>query len=403
MGARIGSSLGGALGHLGQAAISKVFSGFGEYREEEIRHHGISNSAEALATSDATPEVNTLVGKLSTASIPMMHRTDSEGAVRVTRREFVNILTIGSTAQTALWRINPGRSFTHPWLARVANGWQRYRYMGFSVVFIPTSGLAVSSTNASLGQISMAFVYNINAVASGGTGWPLTSLQGMLNMNGAVSCSPAASAVCFMECASHEDTNQTRFIINEEAVQPEYANTDYDTAYLMVRTEGGQAAMPYQAGQLWITYDIMLYQPRTINPALAIRVPAFQQALDEFHALMSHKHMCTDREWVAIESRLRELRCLFRSMDYQLALSKAIRENQNGVLVDEKLPVRLDPVVAELFERCAQEEKEGVPTGIALRANIAPGPPEEIPSPPTLNYVGGKWVAVEDTPVPGYQ
>ena len=117
---------------------------------------------------------------------------DHEGTVTITRREFIKTIEIQEGTTIYLNQINPGYEGTFPWLSGFARSWQQYRFKGLAVEYVPTSGFAVGNTNAALGQIAMAFKYNV--VESGG-GWPIFDLPGLLNMNGSM-ISPTPQSPC---------------------------------------------------------------------------------------------------------------------------------------------------------------------------------------------------------------
>lgn len=254
--------LGGALGSWAQKGIGTLF-GMGDYKEALASELGVESSA---IEQNASPSVNSLTKPLSTnEAVPFMH-SDMEGAIRIVRREFVDVIQIGGSAIVRIFVVSPTTSL-FPWLSGLADNWQTWSVSGFAAEYVPTSGVAVGGTNAALGQVSMAYVYNVDEQNGQ---FPATSLQGILNQNGSVSGSPAAPSTCLLECdpkrGGANAVNPIRFVETETLLSAYYSEADLEAATLIVRTEGSQATTPFQCGQLWVTYEITLYQPRAIKP-----------------------------------------------------------------------------------------------------------------------------------------
>lgn len=261
-GARVGQTIGRALGGFAQKALGRIF-GVGEYEETLANEVGVP--VEELASGE-TPEVNSLVEPVSSdVAVPMMH-SDKEGSVRIVRREFVGIIEIEDDPRATNYKVTPSDANMFPWLNGIAHAFQQWSVLGFAAEYVPTSGFAVGNDSAALGQVAMAFRYN---VAEDPDSFPHESLTGMLNMNGSTSCSPAACGVCYMECDPTLTNQFTRFIANEPLTGA-YSQQNFEAAELMVLTVGAQNLSAQACGQLWITYEIVLHQPRPINPTPAL-------------------------------------------------------------------------------------------------------------------------------------
>lgn len=281
-GGRLGSSIGGMLGSFAEKGLSKLF-GMGEYQEAIAHENGVA--VEDVATSKETPEVNSLVEPVNSRdAVPLMHM-DKEGHVRLTRREFVQNLDIDLTAnqQTYQIKINPGIAGNFPWLSGIATSFQQFAFIGFAAEYVPTSGLAISGTNASLGTVNMAFKYDV----SNPSGWPATSVSGLLNFNGSVSSSPAAPSVCYMEC-DPEFSNQPVRFVQTESMGSTLSPQNTVAADLIIINSGAQS--DYTCGQLWFTYDIMLMNPRTIDPSPPIAAfPQLDKLFEKFVRLYQER------------------------------------------------------------------------------------------------------------------
>jgi hypothetical protein len=263
-GSRIGHKIGHFLGGVAKGALKSVF-GMGEYKVA-LGTETATDPSE-IAESD-TPAVNSLVTPISSASVPMMH-ANVEGTVRITRREFIGHIDIKDAPIDYNYKIQPANTTMFPWLSGISRSWQQYQFLGLAVEFVPTSGMAIGSSaqGPALGQVACAFKYN---VAEPANLWPATSLQGMLNMQGSVSCSPAACSTCYMECDPSISNQPVRWVETEIPPTPGgfYSLQNYVAAEFLVRTEGAVSGNAFQAGQLWVTYDINLYNPRPVQPLI---------------------------------------------------------------------------------------------------------------------------------------
>jgi hypothetical protein len=195
-----------------------------------------------------------------------MHQ-DREGSVRLARREFIGTVNIADVYELVIFKMNPGLASQFPWLHGIATSFQKYAFLGLAIEYVPTSGIAVGGTNSALGQIAMAFNYDVSNPASV---WPATSLTGVLNLNGSTSCSPAAPGVCYMECDPSRDLRPMRLVQTDSSTFTGMSTADFVVADFIIATSGARNTTPFQAGQLWVTYEILLTDPRPVNPTPSI-------------------------------------------------------------------------------------------------------------------------------------
>jgi hypothetical protein len=279
-GARIGHKIGHFLGGVAKGALRSVF-GMGEYKTALSAETG----EEDVVESDQ-PAVNSLVTPVSTNTVPMMH-TDKEGTVRICRREFMEVVLIKDAPLVLTYKVQPGNSKIFPWMSNIAHNWQQYQFLGLAIEFVPTSGSAVGSSaqGPALGQVATCFKYNVTEQNI--DGWPANSLQGMLNMQGSVSCSPAACSTCYMECDPALSNQPVRFIENEQPIiATGLSQQNYQAAQLLVYASGAVSGNAFQAGQLWVTYDIMLFNPRPVEPDVI--TPWFERKEFEEYFVLAH-------------------------------------------------------------------------------------------------------------------
>lgn len=386
-GARIGSTLGSLLGGAIHRGIGRIF-GRGEYRTALANHVGV----EELAEND-TPEVNSLVSPVSSDSIPEFGlkpmSMDSEGSIRIVRREFIDLIRIGSSDTTRTFSVNPGYAGVFPWLSGVARSWQQYALIGAAFEYIPTSGFAVGSESAALGYVAMAPIYNV--MRNPGD-WPFENLQGLLNYNGSVSGSPAAASTCYIECDPSQGNQANRFVYPGDYGPLPHSRQNYDFAQLVVSTGGAQTepGNTFVAGQLWITYEIVLHQPRTLDPAASQTPAKFAELFQEYHALINFRGMLTYRARIRLEARIRLLEAYFASYDFLRQISQIRLDNRLHDL-DEK-ESKTPPEYPESVKRLLDLEKEqcvlvqpppqqqqapgpNVLVHAAVGSNLLPGPP----------------------------
>lgn len=346
------------LGDYAEKGLSTLF-GLGEYQEGLAEELGVKQ--EEIAMSKNTPEVNSLVEPVSTNDVvPLMHM-DKEGHVRLTRREFVRNVDIDLTANPVITnlKINPGVSADFPWLSGIATSFEKYAFVGLAAEYVPTSGYAVSGTSAALGTVAMAFKYDV----SNPSGWPITSLTGLLNYNGAVSTSPAAPAVCYMECDPAFTTQPVRLVQTESIAAGALSVQNTIAADLLIIAQG--APGDYTCGQLWLTYDVVLMNPRTIRPPAPLKELAetelgryYMSIYDRYYALLNCPGNYTEMDVVIREAQLerykRELqseqcRSLLEKIRYKQALAgqpdpvKGIPEDVRDILEMGRMSLETSP------------------------------------------------------------
>lgn len=318
-GSRIGSTLGGILGGFAQKGLGKIF-GLGEYEEALAKETG-----QESVSSNATPEVNSLVEPISTTdAVPLMH-ADKEGHVRFARREFVQLVPIETGVTEITIKINPGISGNFPWLSAVARNFQQYAFIGLAYEYVPTSGFAISGTNAALGSVSMAFVYDPSTNGS----WPAGTLAGILNFQGSTSCSPAAAGCCYMECDPAFSNQPIRFCYNETTVGAPSSMSlqNYVVADFLLQTEGSQSTIAVQAGQLWVTYEVMLFNPRVQDPTPSVFDQPALRAYRAVHTRLSLMMNCigpyTPEQAIIWRGEIRRIFGLFGTVKFLAALERA--------------------------------------------------------------------------------
>jgi hypothetical protein len=227
LGAYLGQpSLGGAVGNTLGAALSRW-----------------------LGQGDYTVNTNSIVTASASTNIPAMHKTLQSVTVR--HREYLGVIngSIDYKLQ-ASYPLNPGMSQTFPWLSVVATQFSEYKIKGMVFHYVPTSGNAVSSTNAALGAVMIQTTYRATEPA------PVSKVE-MLNEYWASEGSPASSFVHPIECNPAESPYTIHYT---RSGTPADNLLWYDLGKTFVATQGMQVDNQ-PIGDLWVTYEVELKKP----------------------------------------------------------------------------------------------------------------------------------------------
>lgn len=183
------------------------------------------------------------------SQIPLMH--NDQGTARIRHREYVQDLSTSVGFSNTTFAINPTNSQLFPWLSALAQNYEQYKILGMVVEWKSLSADALNSTNTALGSVSFATQYNALDA-------PFVNKQQVLNYQFATSCKPAESMLHPIECDPTTTPNQPLYVrigsqINGDARL-------YDMGVINFCSVGSQAASV--AGEMWISYDILLIKPR---------------------------------------------------------------------------------------------------------------------------------------------
>nr|QKV51260.1 putative capsid protein [Crucivirus sp.] len=200
--------------------------------------------------------VNSLVK--SAEQVPEFRNTGSSRCTMIRHREFIGDVVGGALVSSAsAFTINtlpvqPGNSTTFPWLSKIAQNYEQYRFHGLLFEFKTTSGN--TSTTPMLGTLIMASQYSsLSPIFS--------NKQEMENYEFAGSTVPSRNLIHPLEC----DPKQTQCngIFNVQSSSNAYGGDKrlYDLADFSIATIGLPQASEV-VGELWVTYDICLMKPR---------------------------------------------------------------------------------------------------------------------------------------------
>jgi hypothetical protein len=179
------------------------------------------------------------------------------GCTMIAHREFLGLVSSpGSSFTITGYALNPFNPATFPWLSEIAASFETFQFKGIVFEFKSTYGDAVSSTNAALGSVILATQYNASAP-------PFTNQVTMENYQYATSTKPSVSMIHPVECDPSQLPLEHLYVFNDDVS----TNSDARWSNLgntYIATVGQQAAAVL--GELWVSYDICLYQPKLLAP-----------------------------------------------------------------------------------------------------------------------------------------
>lgn len=217
------------------AGYSNTASGLGAYNISNIKHN-------VLIKPDI-PEVRNAIY--------------AEGGTIIRHREYLGPITTSATAgafKIQTYPLNPAQESTFPWLSTIAQNYEEYKPHGLLFEFRSTASDAIaSSTNLALGQIMMCTQYDP-------TDTTFSSDIELLNYTWAQSGKVSDNVQHYVEC----DPNQSPLSNLYTRAGALATNTDLrfsDFGTFSIASSGLQGTS-VQVGQLWVTYEFILYKPK---------------------------------------------------------------------------------------------------------------------------------------------
>jgi len=206
-----------------------------------------------LGFGDYEVKTNTLL-KEAMPDLPMIDPppvVNSLGATIVRHREYL-MDVVGTTGifQTYVFPIQPGLNNTFPWLSAIANNYQHYRLRG---IFFEFRSLATNySTNTYIGYVAIATQYNAGDV-------PFTNKVDLCNYEYSTTCRSDEHMQHFIECARGQN------VLSDLYIRAGNVGTQdlrlYDLGNVTIATGGQPNAGTI--GELWISYEIELFKPKS--------------------------------------------------------------------------------------------------------------------------------------------
>lgn len=244
-------------------AVARIIGGSGDYK---------------LEPDPKEITVNSLVKPLAPGDLPRMH--SSTDMTRVVRREFLGLIPVNNATDgpaQVRFVINPGDATTFPWLHNVARNYAQWLPLGMAFEYKATCGTAVAAT-PNIGVIRCATQYDVYEPRFG------ADVGRMMNHFASSSCAPHTSLMHAVECAPEQTPIKPLFIrpenpgggvagVEHDDLEEKIPNATmtlhrdaafdarlYDLGRFEMQNSGATAL--YVAGELWITYDIVLMKPR---------------------------------------------------------------------------------------------------------------------------------------------
>jgi hypothetical protein len=273
-----------------------------------------------------------------------MH-TDSEGLVRIQKREFIGDLQTAQNGAPIFYRVSlqpgdvPGSGVTPmaPWLETIAKHWQKYAFMGLAFEYIPTSSTFSTAGSPALGSVSMGISYGGADVNNPSRG--ITSKLSLLNLEGAVSGSPASSLLTAAECAPDETVIPIKFV--RDLNNSNGSSRFYDLGMLHLLITGtpvgdpGQDTPPYVCGELWCTYDVVLMATKLpvsngYKPPALFLPEEFKQVYRKLHPLVEGFPLIgrSSQEWLEVDLANAEALAVLDTPSAKMAWTRAVYESE---------------------------------------------------------------------------
>jgi len=227
--------------------------GMGDYDEDVLTVGPEPEANSILAGASNGKHGSSLVKevKAGRSDVPSIHE---DGLVtRIAHREYIGDVLSSTGAFTPLtFALNPGMKETFPWLNQVAGNYTQYQFLGLVFEFVSEGSEYTNS--AGLGYVAMSTQYDAAAAA-------YVDKRSMLNAQFADAAKPSKSFQQWIECSPDRVVDPRKHI--RCAANP--ANTsinDYDVGNTTLAV-GGNVAAGAVIGELWVSYDVLLYVPRS--------------------------------------------------------------------------------------------------------------------------------------------
>lgn len=266
---KIGGALGSALGPGGSVLGAQAgellgdLFGWGDYEMSPPVNYPLQNNT----TLD-------LVTPMA-AQIPLMH--GGEGTCRIAKREYVRDIIMTDGFLNTYFKINPVNVQLFPWLSTIANRFENFKFLGLTFGFrsLTANALGVAG-NPSMGSITFATEYDVIAA-------PYTSKAQAAAALFATTCKPAESMLHPVEC----DPDLTPAPPLYTDAMPRSGNTEdlrwANLGLFQIITQGAPGFDYKAAGELWVTYDVLLIKPCLPKPPEEL---ALDRVVTEFGGML---------------------------------------------------------------------------------------------------------------------
>lgn len=233
------ATLGGQGGAFLGNALSKIL-GFGDY---EVKSNTISKIGKAVSAGELVPDFGV-----------------RGNATRVRHREFIRDVLVPASPlafTNASDAINAGNAALFPWLSSVAAQYQQYKFEGLVFEFKTLS--SDITTGGPLGAVILATNYDVLEPA-------FPDKVHMENSQYAVSAKPSMSQFHTVECAPNEVAQNLYYVRDASNSLSSNADARFsDLGLFQIATSGLPGSTGQVLGELWASYDVVLYKPEIVN------------------------------------------------------------------------------------------------------------------------------------------
>lgn len=233
----LGARAGAWLGDKAQG-LFKRFTGLGDYQSA-------SGAPGTIAPMQNDP--------------PIVDNVPGRGVV-FKHREFLGDMQSAAVAAgyvQQLFNVNPGDPNTFPWLSLIANHFQEWEPLGIGFEFVTMSSDTQVASTIALGQVIVGSQYNNDLPA-------FTNKYEIENTEYSSSCKPSCSMMHWLECDPRQRSSKIMNIAPNGVLPPGAVANLYNLCKTTWAVNAVQAPSA-NIGELWITYNIVLYKPLLEN------------------------------------------------------------------------------------------------------------------------------------------
>lgn len=233
--------------------FAPMLMGMGAYDEDVLAVGPEPEANSIMAGASNGKHGGQLVKELKSgrSDVPTIHE---DGMVtRIAHREYIGDVLSSTSAFSALeFPLNPGMKETFPWLNQVAANYTQYQFLGLVFEFVSEGSEYTNS--AGLGYVAMSTQYDAGAAS-------YVDKRSMLNAQFADAAKPSKSFQQWVECSPDRVADPRRHV--RCAANPSNTSiNDYDVGKTTLAV-GGNVAGGAVIGEFWVSYDVLLYVPRS--------------------------------------------------------------------------------------------------------------------------------------------
>jgi hypothetical protein len=246
VGSALGSQAMGALGGL----VDKIF-GHGDYHLSAEDVPQVNSFIPGRHPLDVEASGASIAQGLAGANLRSDVAFDGVSHTRLTRREYVGEIRSTTSFGITAYDLDIGSGSVSPWGGSIAAHYTKYRWEGLVAEFVSLSNPITGALNS--GQVGIGTQYDPDAATPG-------TMRELLSKQHSVSGRPTDSLVHMIECAAETQGINPLWVDQHPDVTQEDGRTT-SLGRMFIATDG----MPVDdvvVGQLWVTYDVILFAPR---------------------------------------------------------------------------------------------------------------------------------------------